>query len=375
MKEIGTLIYEEFLCDHFNTTLIVTLSRIYYRLFEKIPHTYDIKYNVLTQKPYIVKDYGSDVINQEIINKEQTIGIDVRGFFKNVEESKKFKKFPYILNAFSGGSLYIGDHIVFNCSYHFGYSDKTSLDILTFLTEDDKYLQPILELLPDFYKEINTSYNYVSIDGQGNFGYSVFKIDKNANVSLSNYNEDVPYNEYLSFCNSDGCGLSLMYGKPGTGKTTLIKKLISNSKTKFFLLDASLLGNITSANFVDFLLEECENSVFILEDCEKLLLDRNTQYNPWIGTILNLTDGMLGEGLNIKFICTFNAPINSIDPALLRKGRLKVSYEFKPLDSKRVENLGKEIHKDIHGSQTLADIYGTDYTNSSSLNKTNKIGF
>lgn len=370
MNNIETIIIYDELYEKYNNwgSVEMALAKIYYRLYGNLPHKFEINYDS-SKKLHIVEDFST----KEIHKRPDLIGINCVEFYKNVRNSEKFKEFPYMLNSMNGGNIYIGDHIIFVSNQSLDREELYSY--ITVYTENSKYLEQILDLIPEFYKKISSFYNYVSVDNNGNFGYSPFKINKNSNVSLSNYNEDVPYNEYLNFCNSDECGLSLMYGKPGTGKTTLIKKLINNSKTNFFLLDASLLGNITSANFVDFLLEECKNSVFILEDCEKLLLDRNTQYNPWIGTILNLTDGMLGEGLNIKFICTFNAPINSIDPALLRKGRLKVSYEFKPLDSKRVENLGKEIHKDIHGSQTLADIYGTDYTNSSSLNKTNKIGF
>ena len=32
-----------------------------------------------------------------------------------------------------------------------------------------------------------------------------------------------------------------------------------------------------------------------------------------MSTILNLTDGLLGDGLKLKFICTFNTDINQID--------------------------------------------------------------
>jgi len=52
-----------------------------------------------------------------------------------------------------------------------------------------------------------------------------------------------------------------------------------------------------------------------------------------------MTDGLLGDGLQLKFICTFNAPIKDIDKALLRKGRLIAKYNFGKLETEKVNRL------------------------------------
>ena len=67
-----------------------------------------------------------------------------------------------------------------------------------------------------------------------------------------------------------------------------------------------------------------------MEDCEKALMNRDIG-NPIIDTILNLTDGIIGETFKLKFLCTINCPESKIDKALLRKGRLSLKYQFKEL--------------------------------------------
>ena len=118
------------------------------------------------------------------------------------------------------------------------------------------------------------------------------------------------------------------------------------------------------------------NSVIILEDCERILVDRNNG-NSLIGTLLNLSDGIISDAFNLKFICTFNADIASIDKAILRKGRLKVKYEFDKLTADKTEALGKKLGKDIKKGEslTLADIYNYDVTPDAGGKKKKTIGF
>ena len=118
--------------------------------------------------------------------------------------------------------------------------------------------------------------------------------------------------------------------------------------------------------------------MFILEDCEQLLEDRGeNQFNNAIATILNMADGLLSDIVNIKFICTFNAPITKIDPALLRKGRCMAKYEFGKLHADKVKilndkyNLGHTEIKDM----TLAEVYNPDKKDYTEETKQIKIGF
>lgn len=191
-----------------------------------------------------------------------------------------------------------------------------------------------------------------------NQGFSTTECTSSRNIDIDikkNYNDDLPYDKYKEFCEKDGSGLALMFGSPGTGKTSLIKKLIYDcSDINFYIMDFSMLQNIVSGQFVSFLLG-LKNAVIIMEDCEYILKRRNTHENPLINSLLNITDGLVGDALNIRFLCTFNASLTDIDEALLRPGRLKVKYEFKALN----KNKTKAICGDDK-AETLAEIYNRD---------------
>ena len=164
-------------------------------------------------------------------------------------------------------------------------------------------------------------------------------------------------------------------GRAGTGKTTFLRKMIEeHPEQKFYWLDSSMFSMINSTEFMEFLLD-CKGGVFILEDCEAVLKDRNTNYNNLITPILNISDGMLGDSLNLKFFCTFNTSLKNIDEALLRKGRLSLKYEFGKLSKDRVQKLFDKLKIDVKapGDLPLCDIYNYFIDNGQKEKK--KIGF
>jgi ATP-dependent 26S proteasome regulatory subunit len=94
-----------------------------------------------------------------------------------------------------------------------------------------------------------------------------------------------------------------------------------------------------------------------------------------ISNILNMSDGLMSDIFNIKFICTFNTDISNIDEALLRPGRCFVNYEFKALSkdksTKLLESLGHKV--DVQKEMTLAEIYNYDPNTIKTTKK--KVGF
>ena len=165
----------------------------------------------------------------------------------------------------------------------------------------------------------------------------------------------------------------MLYGEPGTGKSSLIKHLICKYPDKdFIFMDGTLLACASQEKLMAYFLDN-ENTIFILEDCEKSLMNRDSNYNPVMPVLLNMTDGILGDVLGTKFICTFNTALSNIDTALLRKGRLSLKYEFKKLNKDKVKKILNDdsINKDM----TLADIYNIEEENDFSKRQTSKMGF
>ena len=159
-----------------------------------------------------------------------------------------------------------------------------------------------------------------------------------------------------------GSGMILLHGEPGTGKTTYIKHLICKFQDKqFIFIQNDFVRDLLKPSFISFLLQN-KNAILIIEDAEKVVISReNGAGDSVVSTILQLTDGLFSDFLNIKIICTFNTNIDRIDKALLRKGRMIAKYKFTALSPQKTAALAKKLgHENVSGSLTLADIFGLE---------------
>lgn len=152
-------------------------------------------------------------------------------------------------------------------------------------------------------------------------------------------------------------------GNPGTGKSSFLKHLIQKHRSVKFVVVPQEYIQLTS-EFRDFIMDNISKEyVFIVEDCEKLLMSRENKVDGGaISEILNATDGILGDLTNTKFIFTFNTGLKNIDKAILRRGRLKLKYEFSPLKGKNLEKVSSRIgitltDENKEKGMTLADLY------------------
>jgi hypothetical protein len=229
----------------------------------------------------------------------------------------------------------------------------------------------------------NKTTNHISLVVRTGHGFDTAEM-KMSNPKLDitkNYNHDLlAMNDNIvkRLNQKNKSGLILFHGLPGTGKTTYIRHLINKTNKKVIFIPPGLAGELDSPNIISLLLEN-PNSVFVIEDAEQLLVSRDNQNNSYISLILNLTDGILGEGLGIQVIATFNTDLSNIDKALLRKGRLLALYDFKALSVEKskilLNNIGEFDHQ-VTSPMTLADIYNIkENPSSTSVIKKNSIGF
>jgi len=199
---------------------------------------------------------------------------------------------------------------------------------------------------------------------------TIIDIDKNYNNDFS------PVNDRISkSIEANESGIILLHGEPGTGKTTYIKSLITNYiDTNFVFIQNEFISNLLDPDFITFLLKQ-RNTILVIEDAEKVIASReNENQSSVVSTILQLTDGLFSDYLNIKVICTFNTSLSKIDTALLRKGRMIAMYKFKPLSIVKTNELLKAINiKKADKELTIADIY--NYKQNSFIEEKKKIGF
>lgn len=171
-------------------------------------------------------------------------------------------------------------------------------------------------------------------------------------------------------------GIVLLHGDPGTGKTTYIKHLIGSiiKYKKVIYMPPSMAAQISHPNFISFMFEN-KNSIIVIEDAEEILASRSNERNSSVQNLLNVSDGIMGDVLNIQIICTFNCHVSKIDQALKRKGRIISEHEFKKLSIEDSINVTKFYNLNFIPltEMTLADIFNHD--KESYLIESKKIGF
>ena len=219
------------------------------------------------------------------------------------------------------------------------------------------------------------SYKYLIYDADEGFSTTKLPMSKEEINIEFNYNDDIPDEKIKEVLSSEESGLVILHGEPGTGKSTYIRHLITEVNKPFVYIDQSSFDAITDSSFISMLLNN-KNSVFILEDCEVLLAEREAG-NSKIATLLNMTDGLFGDSFKIKILCTFNTDIRKLDKALLRKGRMKMKYKFNKLVKEKVkvlaDKLGLHIKEDK--DMSLADIYNYNEETNNKDDQKRNIGF
>ncbi len=176
--------------------------------------------------------------------------------------------------------------------------------------------------------------------------------------------------------------LLLWTGKPGTGKTFALRSLAYAWREwcridvildpERFLGDGEYLASSLLRSDADDVIETilAEEGIkvkpkptwrmLVLEDAGELIAeDAKAETGQGLSRLLNLTDGLLGQGLQILTMITTNEEIKDLHPAIARPGRCASSLLFEPLSAKESKSwLEKHnLPSNGHGEQTLADLY------------------
>lgn len=154
-------------------------------------------------------------------------------------------------------------------------------------------------------------------------------------------------------------GIVLLHGLPGTGKTTYLRYLIGRIKKRILFVPPAVTSGLMNPDFIQ-LLTGNPGTVLIIEDAENVIMDRRHNPGSSVSNLLNISDGLLSDFLNVQLICTFNSPLTLVDSALLRKGRLIAKYEFGKLDATQSQRLSNHLGFDtvITRPMTIAEIAG-----------------
>ncbi|NBT57161.1 AAA family ATPase [bacterium] len=248
-------------------------------------------------------------------------------------------------------------------------SDPSEKDLASYackiLYQNPETLGRIKECIERESKQKRHSNVYVLCSSDGMLNLQRFDIklpQKKINLEL-NYGSEAKakFDKVVKCISKNKNGLMLFSGDPGTGKSTFIKYLTTKTTRKVIYLSSGSAEQLTNPDFMSFIMGY-RNCILLLEDAEKVLRSRNTQDNEAISNILNITDGILGDCLNILVIATFNTDRENIDSALVRKGRLLVEHHFKALSPDECNRIFESMKskKRTEVPMTLAEIYNED---------------
>lgn len=150
-------------------------------------------------------------------------------------------------------------------------------------------------------------------------------------------------------------GFTLLDGPPGTGKTSLITQMIMrlSSTHVFYVLPVAQANAFASADFIPFWQRENARhsdrvKVVVVEDADKLLRRRNDDSGVILPAMLNVADGLAGRMLRLHVICSINCPLDHLDPAILRPGRLLNHRRFDLLSAERAERVALHLERKWH---------------------------
>lgn len=175
-----------------------------------------------------------------------------------------------------------------------------------------------------------------------------------------------------SFRPAQGGQLLLWYGPPGTGKTYALRALGWEWRrwcSMHYVVDPEVFFGTRAGYMLEVVLDEDDDDdeggdgrwrLLVLEDTGELLAaDAKQQTGQGLSRLLNLVDGMVGQGLRVLVLVTTNEPLRRLHPAVSRPGRCAARIEFAPFAGEESAHwlAGRGLASDEVTEMTLADLF------------------
>lgn len=166
-----------------------------------------------------------------------------------------------------------------------------------------------------------------------------------------------------------GGKLILWHGHPGGGKTSAIKTLADSwrewANTEYIVDPEAFFGSAAymisvlnrNPSPIEFDPEEIQKwRLIVVEDAGQFVnKNADTTTGQAFSRLLNVTDGMIGQGMRVIVLITTNQPLSEMHEALRRPGRCLANIEFSKFSPKEAnEWFGSTV---TTSEMSLAELY------------------
>lgn len=312
-----------------------------------------------------------DVVRYKLAEKFMNTHSDTE-YYVNENEKEGKSTFKQVVSTFCEkhnlGTISMGyQELIFNEEQVIGsvsfvyYTDKTfGFDFIM----DENLVDDFKLCIKNRENSNNTPIlNRLSLDNMGrmnenNILFNPPKINMPSEIMYPWF-DFTPEELATNFMNSTA-NVLVLYGDPGTGKTTFIKRMLQGvgfvENRSITVVDTPAV--MQSPELVNNIYTSKHKDIFIFEDVDRHLYSRE-EGNDIMAGLLNAAEGLASP--DVKIIISTNIKnLNDIDSALIRPGRCFKTLEFLKLQKEEQINvrnfLGLDVEVCTSASQSLAEV-------------------